>query len=291
MGFVLKERLKNLKGVIKEWSKSTYGVLEEKKKRLIHDINVLDIKSESMSLVEVEVVERKKLFEELWNILKSIDTMTFQRSRSKWLKEGDANSRFFYNCIKGQSRRNNVMALRSQNGWVERPMQIREEVVSYFRSHFDNEEWHRPTLDGLEFPTISQDRVVELTANFSLEEITSVVRDCDGSKSPEPDGFNFAFIKEFWDLMKYEIGVMFDQFHGNACLPKGIMSYFLTLIPKVHSPQALGDFRPISLLGCLYKLVAKVLAARLARVVRDVISKSQSAFINGRFQNPKNLNL
>jgi hypothetical protein len=85
MGFVLKERLKNLKGVIKEWSKSTYGVLEEKKKRLIHDINVLDIKSESMGLVEVEVVERKKIFEELWNILKSIDTMTFQRSRSKWL--------------------------------------------------------------------------------------------------------------------------------------------------------------------------------------------------------------
>ncbi|WJX68716.1 hypothetical protein P8452_53059 [Trifolium repens] len=282
MGFVLKERLKNLKGVIKEWSKSTYGVLKEKKKRLIHDINVLDIKSESMGLVEVEVVERKKIFEELWNILKSIDTMTFQRSRSKWLKEGDSNSRFFYNCIKGQSRRNNVMALRSQNGWVERPMQIREEVVSYFRSHFDNEEWHRPTLDGLEFPTISQDRVVELTANFSLEEITSVVRDCDGSKSPEPDGFNFAFIKEFWDLMKYEIGVMFDQFHGNACLPKGIMSYFLTLILKVHSPQALGDFRPISLLGCLYKLVAKVLAARLARVVGDVIPKSQSAFIKGR---------
>jgi hypothetical protein len=76
-----------------------------------------------------------------------------------------------------------------------------------------------------------------------------VVCGCDGSKSPGPDGFNFAFIKEFWDLLKGEIRIMFDQFHGNACLPKDICSYFLTLIPKVACPQSLGDFRPISLSG------------------------------------------
>ncbi|MCI41574.1 RNA-directed DNA polymerase (Reverse transcriptase), partial [Trifolium medium] len=58
---------------------------------------------------------------------------------------------------------------------------------------------------------------------------------------------------------------MFDQFHGNATFPKGVLSYFLALIPKVKNPEALGDYRPISLLGCIYKLVSKVLAARLAK--------------------------
>jgi hypothetical protein len=75
---------------------------------------------------------------------------------------------------------------------------------------------------------------------------------------------------------------MFDQFHGNECLPKCLSAYFLTLIPKVKSPQALGDFRPISLLGCLYKMVTKVLANRLAKVMGDLISKNQSAFLKGR---------
>jgi hypothetical protein len=75
---------------------------------------------------------------------------------------------------------------------------------------------------------------------------------------------------------------MFDQFHANATLSKGMSSYFLTLIPKVSSPQSLGDFRPISLLGCLYKLVAKVLAGRLAKVMNDLIPNTQSAFIKGR---------
>jgi hypothetical protein len=45
MGFVLKERLKGLKGVIKEWSCRSYGVADEKKNRLTNDIMTLDIKS------------------------------------------------------------------------------------------------------------------------------------------------------------------------------------------------------------------------------------------------------
>ncbi|KAK2366633.1 hypothetical protein QL285_079994 [Trifolium repens] len=75
---------------------------------------------------------------------------------------------------------------------------------------------------------------------------------------------------------------MFDQFHGNALLPKGVLSYFITLIPKVARPSTLGEFRPISLLGCLYKVIAKVLAARLAKVMDSVVATTQSAFVKGR---------
>ncbi|MCH99969.1 LINE-1 reverse transcriptase like, partial [Trifolium medium] len=108
------------------------------------------------------------------------------------------------------------------------------------------------------------------------------VKECDGSKCPGPDGFNFAFIKEFWELMKTEVMMFFDQFHGNECIPKCLMSYFLTLIPKIKSPQGLRDYRPISLLGCWYKLLAKVLACRLAEAIGVLIPKTQSAFLKGR---------
>ncbi|KAK2369529.1 hypothetical protein QL285_082658 [Trifolium repens] len=56
----------------------------------------------------------------------------------------------------------------------------------------------------------------------------------------------------------------------------------LSLIPKVTCPSSLGEFRPISLLGCLYKIVAKVLAARLAKVMDSLVATTQSAFIKGR---------
>ena len=89
-------------------------------------------------------------------------------------------------------------------------------------------------------------------------------------------------MKEFWGLLKHEVRIMFDQFHANGVLPKSMLAYFVALIPKVSSPLELKDYRPISLLGCLYKLLAKVLARRLAGVLNSIISPTQSAFLKGR---------
>ena len=54
------------------------------------------------------------------------------------------------------------------------------------------------------------------------------------------------------------------------------------MIPKKREAEDLKDFKPISLLGSLYKLLAKVLANRLKRVVGMVVSNAQNAFVKGR---------
>ncbi|KAK2383073.1 hypothetical protein QL285_070563 [Trifolium repens] len=206
----------------------------------------------------------------------------FQRSRSKWLKEGDANSKFFHNSVKMRTKLNTITAIKVEGEWLESPSSVKEAVSSYFLNHVSSPSKNRPKLDGVTFPRLSVEENENLIAPFTLEEIEEVVRSSDGNKSPGPDGFNFAFVKKFWDLLKGDVRTMFDQFHGNASLPKSFLSYFVTLIPKVCSPNSISDFRPISLLGCLYKIIAKVLTSRLARVMDTVISSTQSAFIKGR---------
>jgi len=57
---------------------------------------------------------------------------------------------------------------------------------------------------------------------------------------------------------------------------------FIALIPKVANPQNLNQYKPISLIGCMYKIVAKLLAKRLKKVMPDIIDERQSAFIGGR---------
>lgn len=57
---------------------------------------------------------------------------------------------------------------------------------------------------------------------------------------------------------------------------------FIALIPKVESPQSLNDFRPISLVGCMYKVLAKILANRLRAVIGSVVSDAQSTFVKGK---------
>ncbi|XP_028184688.1 uncharacterized protein LOC114371443 [Glycine soja] len=55
-----------------------------------------------------------------------------------------------------------------------------------------------------------------------------------------------------------------------------------TLIPKINDPQSFNDYRPISLIGCVYKIVARVLAKRLAAVLPHLIDERQTAFMKGR---------
>ena len=63
---------------------------------------------------------------------------------------------------------------------------------------------------------------------------------------------------------------------------RSLNSTFLLLIPKKERAEDLRDFRPISLVGSVYKLLAKVLVNRLKLVMGEVISDSQQAFVHGR---------
>ena len=89
---------------------------------------------------------------------------------------------------------------------------------------------------------------------FTLEEVKAAVWDCDNFKSPGPDGISFGFLKDFWDMLKNDVMRLLVEFHRNGKLAKGINSTFIALIPKVDSPQRLNDFRPISLVGSMYKI-------------------------------------
>lgn len=63
---------------------------------------------------------------------------------------------------------------------------------------------NRPILYGLVFCMINGNDNAQLIAHFAEEEIKKV-RGCDGDKSPGPDGFNLAFIKDCWEVLKGDI--------------------------------------------------------------------------------------
>jgi hypothetical protein len=75
---------------------------------------------------------------------------------------------------------------------------------------------------------------------------------------------------------------VFHDFHARGWFEKSLNASFISLIPKAPGAISLKYFRPISLMGGVYKIIAKFLANRLKSVLEKVISKSQSAFIKGR---------
>ncbi|CAJ2672661.1 unnamed protein product [Trifolium pratense] len=140
----------------------------------------------------------------------------------------------------------------------------------------------RPGVDDLHFKRLSQVEIGGLIKPFAEDEVKQAVWDCDSYKSPGPDGINFGFVKDFWADLRGDVMRFLLDFHRNGRLTKGINSTFIALIPKTDSPQRLNDFRPISLVGSLYKILAKVLANRLRQVMGSVISEAQTAFVKNR---------
>ncbi|GKA26227.1 ribonuclease H-like domain-containing protein [Tanacetum coccineum] len=110
----------------------------------------------------------------------------------------------------------------------------------------------------------------------------AAVWDCGSQKSPSPDGFSFLFLKSYWELQKEDVGNAVRCVLESFVMPRGVNSSFITLIPKISNPIHIKDFRPISLIGMQYKIIAKILANRLSNVIDKVVSKEQSAFIAGR---------
>nr|GFB58071.1 RNA-directed DNA polymerase, eukaryota, reverse transcriptase zinc-binding domain protein [Tanacetum cinerariifolium] len=94
--------------------------------------------------------------------------------------------------------------------------------------------------------------------------------------------FTFEFFKKFWTIVGGDVTNAIKEFFISSSFPKSCNFSFIALIPKVMDAKHLKDFRPISLIGCQYKIIGKILANRLSLVIDDIVSQEQSAFIKGR---------
>jgi hypothetical protein len=73
-----------------------------------------------------------------------------------------------------------------------------------------------------------------------------------------------------------------QEFYEQGFFGKSLNATFICLIPKKPGAIELKDFRPISLVGSVYKIIAKVLANRLSLVLAKLISSPQNAFVKER---------
>ena len=90
------------------------------------------------------------------------------------------------------------------------------------------------------------------------------------------------FFYKCWSVVEKDVMDFFDYFHRHSVFERSMNASFLTLIPKKCNTVNIKDFRPISLVGSVYKLLSKVLANRLRAVLANLISESQNSFVGRR---------
>ena len=159
---------------------------------------------------------------------------------------------------------------------------VTDQVVDFYKRLYQEPETWRPTIDGLEFACLDKTERSMLDREFEKEEIIEALKEVEGDKALRPDGFTIAFLQKCWSVLKGDILAFFKYFHRQCVFKKYLNATFLCLIPKKTNAVNIKDFHPISLVGSLYKLLAKVLAHRLRGVLDKLISDSQNSFVGGR---------
>ena len=56
----------------------------------------------------------------------------------------------------------------------------------------------------------------------------------------------------------------------------------ITLILKIKGPDTIGNFQPISLCNSVYKIITKIIVARIRPHLKKLVSPYQAAFVFGR---------
>ena len=179
-------------------------------------------------------------------------------------------------------RRNFITSIRINGRNLVKEAEVKEGLVRAFQSLLS-----APTNWRLPFPEIyvnliGEDHCAKLEEMFTEEEIPAVVSGLNDDKTPGPDGFPLALWSFSWDFVKEEVMGFFREFFQNDQFVKSLNATFLVLVPKGRTVVDLKDLRPISLVGSLYKILSKVLANRIKKVMSLVISQSQNAFVEGR---------
>jgi len=279
---VLCHKLHSTSQKLKAWSKEINSDAKKLFFMAQEIILRLDIAQENRSLTAAELLLRAKLKKRILGLAVIERARCKQASRLSSIKLGDANTKYFHHKVNARRRKNHIQRLRHGHGWAIN----HDDKASVIQDHFSKFMGHPPARqhdinwDELNLP--SHD-LSGLDATFTEEEIKHAIHQMPFDKAPGPDGYTGAFFRSCWDIVKVDIVNAANAFHSLRTNSLALLnSANVVLIPKKDGAEAITDFRPISLIHSFAKIIAKVLALRLAPHMSSIVSPTQSAFIKRR---------
>ncbi|KAL2246969.1 UNVERIFIED_CONTAM: hypothetical protein Sindi_2549200 [Sesamum indicum] len=189
--------------------------------------------------------------------------MLQQRAKMQWMKGGDQCYRLFFRKIAQRRSSRRIFQINDDQGSTHTDP---EEVI--------NQPWARHILSNEESTTF--------LLPFTPADVKQAVFDIAEDKAPGPDGYSSGFFKAAWPIVGQEVTSAVLDFFSIGRLLKQINTTIFALIPKVHSPMTVSDFRPIAWCNVLYKIITKLIVQRLSVIMDKLISPCQAAFVPGR---------
>ena len=119
----------------------------------------------------------------------------------------------------------------------------------------------------------------ELTKNINKNELKLAIQQIENDKSPGIDGIPIEFYKKFYQILEIYLLPLYNNLvFIEQKITKTMNQAITTLIPKKGNLELIKYWRPISLLCVECKILTKILANRLKKILPNVISEEQNAY-------------
>lgn len=198
----------------------------------------------------------------------------------------DAPSHFFFGLERRNGQRRLIHGLRSDGGQLlQEAADIRDCAAGFYQQLYRTEFLDQPEV-ALSFykdlPQVSEDSNVDLEASLSAQELQGALQSMQSGKAPGIDGLPVEFYKAFWPVIGPDLLDVLRDSLRRGRLPLSGRRAVLTLLPKKGDLQDIRNWRPVSLLCTDYKLLSKVLATRLRKVMEQVVHVDQTYCVPSR---------
>jgi hypothetical protein len=230
--------------------------------------------------------DQTRMFElrkRMQRLLSQDDAYWRQRAKSFWYKDGDRNTKFFHASATARKMVNRRISLDDDVGnKVTSDCGLQEIARNYFVNIFQQKDSDFSSVIDVINQSISVHDNDILTAPFTKVKFREAIFSMHPDKCSGPDGYSPGFYQHFWNLCSDDIFKECCGWLDTGQFPPDLNITNIAVIPKGYVQVSMKDWRPIALCNMLYKIISKVLANRLKKVLSQCISDNQSAFVPGR---------
>ncbi|XP_042485796.1 uncharacterized protein LOC122066038 [Macadamia integrifolia] len=282
--YILAQKLKRLRLIIKTWARENFPNFEielvRMREALDHRQAQIELQGMDDSLFGQEADAKSTYLV----AMKNHEKLWAEKSRIRWLKEGDRNSKFFHHYTKIKRAKNTTRRVKKIDGSINSD---RDDIACYMSKVY--EDFHKgvPVTDHLDLldaiPRLIDDvDLLSLDSIPSPNEIKRAVWDLDPESSPGPDGYPGYFFHCCWNIISGDFERAVGDFFTSGTMPPGMNNNLLFLIPKINGAMSLDKFRPLCMGNFFCKIISKILATRLSFLLPRLISEEQGAFQKGK---------
>ncbi|KAJ9536543.1 hypothetical protein OSB04_un000295 [Centaurea solstitialis] len=281
--FQVTQKLKALKKPLRSL-RNTYGDLNLRAVKLKTELDVIQIAAD-MDPFNVALREDLEFLRVAYQQARHDEEVAImQRAKVKWLKDGDANTKYFHMVVKEKRNAQQIHSVRKVDGMFVYDDDVPGAFVDNLKALLGTrDDTINPDMPNQFFVnTLSLAESLDMIRPISDADIRHAMFSIGNDKAPGSDGFSATFFKAAWNVIGPEVMRAIHSFFYRSRLDKEINHTLLCLLPKSPNASSITDFRPISCCTVLYKCISKILVDRIKPYLDGLVSRSQSTFIPGR---------